>query len=128
MMNISASAIKSVILVFFAFLLSCHSAGTSIIQETLDTLFPEKQYAQFNYDFGVKGVAPVEMSNTEITGGSLTVESDPDDPSNQCVSLNKTSVNPSDQLTTLKDFSADVKGTVSVEARCGMLKLHLMPD
>jgi hypothetical protein len=116
-MNTSAAALKSLILVLFTFLFSCHQTGNSIISEIPDTSFPEKQYAQFTYDIGVKGVAPVEMTNTELTGGTLTVESDPDDPSNQCVSLNKTSVNPSDQLTTLKDFPAVVKGTVSVEVK-----------
>lgn len=113
----SAFAIKSMLLVLLAFLLSCHSAGTSTLQETPENLLPQKQYAQFNYDFGVKGVAPVEMSNTEMTGGSITVESDPADAGNQCISLNKTSVNQTDQLTTMKDFPSVIKGTVSVEAK-----------
>jgi hypothetical protein len=77
----------------------------------------EVLYAQFSYDYGVKGVSPVEMTNSELSGGTLTVESDPADPANQCLSLNKTSTISADQLTTYKDFGPVVRGTISVEAR-----------
>ena len=67
--------------------LSCKS--TAVVENTdiQDNNPVLKPYAVFGYDYGVKGVAPVEMINAELTGGSLTVEADPADPSNQCLKL-----------------------------------------
>ena len=111
------SVYKFLIIVLFAFLLSCRSAGTTGISEDPETTQTVKQYALFSFDIGVKGVAPVEMINSELTGGTLTVESDPADPNNHCLQLNKTATIPTNQLTTYKDFVPVTKGTVAVEAR-----------
>jgi len=117
MTQISSRSFRSMFLALFVLLLSCHPTENTTGSDESNIVLPQKQYAQFNFDIGVKGVPPVEMTNSEITGGIINVESDPADDSNQCISLNKTSVNPTDQLTTMKDFPAVIKGTVSVEAK-----------
>ena len=109
---------KSVWLLLLTVNVSCHSTATPIdVVQTTDYTITEKLYAQFTYDFGVKGVAPVEMTNSELTGGTLTVESDPADVANQCLQLKKTSTVQGEQLTTYKDFGPVTEGTVSVEAK-----------
>ncbi len=113
-------SVKFLWLLLLALSLSCHSAVSPDMPEppvTTGIVNTEKLYAQFSYDFGVKGIAPVDMTNSELTGGTLTVENDPTDPNNQCLQLNKTSTTAADQLTSYKDFTPLVQGTVSVEAK-----------
>lgn len=119
-MFIRIFSIKALLLLLCTLNFSCRSAVTTVAPEipvTPDNTKAEVQYAQFTYDFGVKGIAPVDMTNSELTGGTLTVESDPADSNNQCLQLNKTSNVTTNQLTAYKDFTPVVQGTVSVEAK-----------
>jgi hypothetical protein len=114
---------RTICITILLFLISCKSGGKSIIevvpQPVLPTtiILPTYIYAQFTYDYGVKGISPIDMTMSELTGGTLTEESDPADANNQCIRLNKTSSTASDQLSMYKDFMAVTKGTVSVEAK-----------
>ncbi|MCX6237247.1 MAG: hypothetical protein NTY07_06765 [Bacteroidia bacterium] len=97
--------------------ISCRSSVTTIAPVVPEPIVPEATYARFSFDYGVKGVAPVDMTNSELTGGTLTEESDPADANNQCIRLDKTSTIATDQLTMYKDFTPVTQGTVSVEAK-----------
>ena len=121
LMNIRVFTIKAVCLAFMIFMICCKSKSeTQAIPQVIPvvpTTSTNTLYAQFSYDYGVKGVAPVDMTISEITGGTLTEESDPADTTNQCIKLNKTSTDLSNQLSMYKDFTAVTQGTVSVEAK-----------
>jgi len=108
---------KTVWVTLLVFAISCRSASTRIVSVVPDPIVSEAIFAQFTFDYGVKGVAPVDMTNSELTGGSLTEESDPADATNQCIKLDKTSTVSSNQLTMYKDFTPITQGTVSVEAK-----------
>lgn len=75
----------SILIVFLTFIGSCDSRLTPIDLHQPDPLKSERQYAKFTYDYGTKGFAPVEMTNSDLTGGTLCVTSDPTDAANQCV-------------------------------------------
>ncbi len=108
---------KTVWIALLAFMISCNSEVTPIVSEPPGPTKSEAQYAQFTFNYGAKGVAPVDMTNSELTGGTLTEESDPADANNQCIMLNKTSTVATNQLTMYKDFTPVTQGTVSVEAK-----------
>ncbi|MCX6320499.1 MAG: hypothetical protein NTX93_01675 [Bacteroidia bacterium] len=108
---------KTIWITFLAFMISCRSLVMPITSEDTDPTRLDAIYAQFTFDYGVKGIAPVDMTNSELTGGTLTEESDPADANNQCIMLNKTSTVATNQLTMYKDFTAVTQGTVSVEAK-----------
>jgi hypothetical protein len=109
--------IKTFWITCLPFILSCRPMVITSTSEDPDPTKFNPIYAQFTFDYGVKGIAPVDMTNSELTGGTLTEESDPEDANNQCIKLNKTSIIPTDQLTMYKDFTAVTQGTVSVEAK-----------
>jgi hypothetical protein len=108
---------KTILIAVLAFVISCRSLEIPITPEDTDPTRLNAIYAQFTFDYGVKGIAPVDMTNSELTGGTLTEESDPEDANNQCIKLNKTSTIATNQLTMYKDFTAVTQGTVSVEAK-----------
>lgn len=99
------------------FMISCKSSATPISPVVPVPTVSEALYAHFTFDYGVKGIAPVDMTNSELSGGTLTEESDPADANNQCIKLDKTSTVQTNQLTTYKDFTPVTQGTVSVEAK-----------
>jgi hypothetical protein len=116
-MNIRIIIIKTIWLTWLPFITSCHPMEIAGTSEDNDLTKSNPVYAQFTFDYGVKGVAPVDMTSSELTGGTLTEESDPENANNQCIKLNKTSTIPSDQVSMYKDFTAVTQGTVSVEAK-----------
>ena len=109
--------IKIVCLVLLTLPVSCKSTGKSKTEIVPDPVIANTLYAQFTFDYGVKGVAPVDMTNSELTGGTLTEEADPTNANNQFISMNKTSTVTTNQLTMYKDFMAVTQGVVSVEAK-----------
>lgn len=116
-MYLRINIIKIILMNCLPFIISCHPESMTNNFESTDPTKTHPIYAHFTFDYGVKGIAPVDMTNSELTGGTLTEESDPEDSNNQCIKLNKTSTIPSDQLTMYKDFTAITQGTVSVEAK-----------
>ena len=78
---------------------------------------PKTIYGKFSFDYGVKGVFPVELMKADTTGGSMTVESDPENDLNQCVKLDKSSDDPSKQLVMFKELNPITQGKVTIEAR-----------
>jgi hypothetical protein len=116
-MYIRIIVIKTIWMAFLALMISCRSEVMLITTEDSDPTRFNPIYALFTFYYGVNGVAPVDMTNSELTGGTLTEESDPEDANNQCIKLNKTSTIATNQLTMYKDFTAVTQGTVSVEAK-----------
>ncbi len=104
-------------MIFLTIVIACHSSLTPIASEVPDPTLSNPIYAQFTFDYGVKGVAPIDMTISELTGGTLTEESDPSDANNQCIKLDKTSTDATNQLSMYKDFTPVTQGIVSVEAK-----------
>jgi hypothetical protein len=116
-MYIRINIIKIILMNCLPFIISCQPESLANTSGSTDPSKNNPIYAHFTFDYGVKGVAPVDMTNSELTGGTLTEESDPEDSNNLCIKLNKTSTIPSDQVTMYKDFTAITEGIVSVEAK-----------
>lgn len=108
---------SSIELLFLVFTASFVFPVVMNAQESADSSKCNKIFAKFTFDYGVKGVAPVDMTNSELSGGTLSIESDPANIDNQCVKLNKTSTDASKQLVMLKDFTPVTKGTISIETK-----------
>lgn len=82
-----------------------------------DTTQCNKVFAKFTFDYGVKGVFPVDMNIPDHSRGNVIVEIDPEHAENQWVQLKKNSPEIPDQPVMYKDFIPVTQGTVSVEAK-----------
>jgi hypothetical protein len=69
-MYIRINIIKIILMNCLPFIISCHPESITITSESTDPAITNPIYAHFTFDYGVKGIAPVDMTNSELTGGT----------------------------------------------------------